>query len=315
MGATLGVASVTQAAAPCASPVVLVTTTADSGPGSLRAALSAPCRTVRFVGAGNGNIFLTSTLNVPSRVDIDGTTAGYPGPAIFSRGLRLLNVSDVVIRGLRVRASAGDNITISGSVRVVIDRVSLVDAADGQVDINDSADVTISNSILAGWDKVSLQKPGVVRVGMYRNLLIGGQRLPQSRWDDVGGWAWDTTLDFRNNVVVTFGSGVNMWTGARGNIVANAFIAGNVDHALLVDPQSWTYVEGNQVLRGLGGGVNHKSTVFGPQPATPVSQLDVCSAFYQVFYNSGAPIRDGSDGAFLGFMVDYSAALPVNQPC
>src|SRR5262249_30525556 len=68
-------------------PVFTVTTLADSGPGSLRAALSKAERqggTIRF--AVGGEIVLGSGLDIPNNTTVDGASA--PAPGITLRGER-----------------------------------------------------------------------------------------------------------------------------------------------------------------------------------------------------------------------------------
>ncbi|MGH7804515.1 MAG: hypothetical protein ACREQJ_09210, partial [Candidatus Binatia bacterium] len=137
--------------------VVHVTNLADSGTGSLRAALSAGSRYVVFDVAGT--IPLQSPLYVRGAyVTIDGTSAPAPGITLRQAGLVLdgAAVHDVVVRGIRIRepgikSSLGDGITIKNDVaNVLIDRMSIDGCTDGNLDITRrSHDITVQWSVLS----------------------------------------------------------------------------------------------------------------------------------------------------------------------
>ena len=92
-----------------------VTSLANSGPNTLRDALSQGCRYIVF-GVG-GNITLTSTLNiVNSYITIDGSTAPYPGITVrltpapptvtFQIYAQSGDVTDIIIKYLRFDGQA-----------------------------------------------------------------------------------------------------------------------------------------------------------------------------------------------------------------
>lgn len=144
--------------------MIEVTTLADSGTGSLRAAIEATGpRTVVFRVAGiitvNGSIYLRNPY-----ITIAGQTA--PGDGITLRGttdhiLRIKGAHDVVIRYLRFRNGAGapgdnDNINIRDSYNVILDHLSMTWASDENLGIwRDTATnpqahrITVQRSIMA----------------------------------------------------------------------------------------------------------------------------------------------------------------------
>lgn len=223
-------------------PTVRVTSLADSGPGSLREAVSAGNRTVVFDVAGD--IVLRSPLFVQGAfITLDGSTAPPPGITLRNYGLilRLQSVSgrpggahDVVVRGLRVRDAAAttstDCIQVAwGAYNLVIDHVSVSGCGDGAIDVTNGAhDVTISWSILAepASGKTMLIKYNARRISLHHNVFVKGlTRNPQAGVDDVGTPAADTTLDMRNNIVWDWagGYGTLVRNGAWANVVANYY--------------------------------------------------------------------------------------------
>ena len=123
------------------STVVHVTNLNDSGPGSLREALSQGNRTVVF--DVSGDIVLQDYLYVRGAfITIDGFTAPAPGITLRNRGLVIRGsrgAHDVIVRGIRVRNSPLDGIQVSyGAYNVVIDHVSVHGSGDGNLDITET---------------------------------------------------------------------------------------------------------------------------------------------------------------------------------
>lgn len=100
-------------------PVHTVTPLADSGPGSLRDALSKADRdggTIRFAVGGRDRAPLGAG---PNRVTIDGSSAPAPGITLLGEragagGTGVLNLyhGNVIVRGLRIRNAMNDGIHI-----------------------------------------------------------------------------------------------------------------------------------------------------------------------------------------------------------
>ena len=146
--------------------VLEVTTLADSGPGSLRAALEADGpRMVVFRVAGI--IELEDAIHIQHPyLTVAGQTA--PGGGILLKGrdntlLRLRKgVHDVVIRYLRLRNGSGkadgsgyDNLMITGAHNVVMDHVSMSWSTDENASMHRKAtyepiyNITVQRSIMA----------------------------------------------------------------------------------------------------------------------------------------------------------------------
>jgi hypothetical protein len=143
--------------------VIRVTTLADSGPGSLRAALNASGpRTIIFeVG---GIIWLKSDLTITNPyLTVAGQTAPSPGITLANAALRI-STHDVLVQHLYVRPgdrvgtdpNAGDGIQISRKssnrkvYNVVIDHCSISWAIDKNLATwQDCTDITVSHCIVS----------------------------------------------------------------------------------------------------------------------------------------------------------------------
>jgi hypothetical protein len=232
-------------------PVVKVTTLADDGPGSLRAVLSAGNRRVVFdvppdvMSRNEGVIALSTWIDVRgSHVTVDGTTAPPPGITLRGRGGLSMHgthgVHDYVIRGLRIDGTRmpenTDCITLAyGAHHVVIDHVTLYSCTDGLMDITfRTHDVTAMWSYFIGGPrnvKNQLISYAAERISLHHNLYMeSGDRLPQIKWHDDTDAVTDTTVDFRNNVVLVakYGTWVRRYppltpNRLRVNIVANYY--------------------------------------------------------------------------------------------
>jgi hypothetical protein len=140
--------------------IVRVTTLADRGEGSFRAALATPGRRV-IVFEVAGTIELSDDLVIAEPfITVAGQTAPSPGVTLRGAGLRIVT-HDVLVQHLRIRVgndSAGprlenrDGLQILGprAFNVVIDHVSVSWAVDEGVSTwYPVRDVTIANSIVA----------------------------------------------------------------------------------------------------------------------------------------------------------------------
>ncbi|HET9996026.1 MAG TPA: hypothetical protein VFQ17_00850, partial [Nocardioides sp.] len=238
--------------------VLKVTNLNDSGPGSLRAALTASGpRTVVF--AVSGTILLKSRIDVEDPyLTVAGQTA--PGGGITLRidpaaspcideGTMLVSTHDVVIRYLRLRpgptACADDSqdaLTIykPGTENVVVDHVSMSWAVDEVFNTYDaSQNITISNSIIAEGLSNSTHPDGehskgallggvdAHNISLHGNLFVSNlDRNPQ-----ISGLS---VADVRNNVIYNYGdgsgSGVTLVSSSKGeprvNWVANYYKPG-----------------------------------------------------------------------------------------
>ena len=302
-------------------PIYHVTNLQDSGPGSLRDAVSQGNRSVVFdVG---GEIILNDFIYVKGAfVTIDGFTAPSPGISLKNRGLIIRGnkgAHDVIVKNIRVRNSSIDGIQIAyGAYNVVIDHVSINGSADGNLDITDnSSNVTVSWSIFSepnGTEKNMLIKYNISRISVHHNIFTEArQRNPQVRIDDAGTAATETTLDLRNNIIWDWGagSGTYVWYGPWANIVNNYYSSngGNKKAALTVckgdcngnDPASFAraYVSGNIDPESLGFDINSLGNEAGPFDAPPVDTQDACTAAQQVIAGAGVRPLDSIDQQYV----------------
>ena len=304
-------------------PVVRVTNLKDSGSGSLREALSQGNRTVVFDVAGDIN--LSGYLYVRGAfITIDGFTAPPPGITLRNRGLVIRGsrgAHDVIVRGIRVRNSPADGISVSGGAyNVVIDRVSVHGSGDGNIDITEnSRDITVSWSIFAdpSSGKNMLIKYNPSRVTLHHNLFVqGSSRNPQVRIDDAGTLAKDTTLDMRNNLVWDWdGYGTLVWYGPRANIVDNyyATLGRNGDDALTVDADTArAYVAGNISEENID--LDSQSTETAPFPAPAVDTEDACTAAGLVVVHAGVRPLDTIDAGYLAEIALPECAGEIPPP-
>ncbi len=203
-----------------------VTNLNDSGPGSLRDAVSAGPRIVVFdVG---GYIELRSPLSVKSNITIAGQTA--PGQGIATRGYQVStsNATNVIIRYLRFRHGLTpdqnrDGVTINEGRDQIFDHVSVSWGRDENFSINNSTNITVQNSIISeGLDPHScgglVQSDGVT---IHRSLYAHNKtRNPKVKGRN----------QFVNNVVYNWGSDAYIEGDSAGrsdaNVVGNYFVKG-----------------------------------------------------------------------------------------
>jgi pectate lyase len=293
-------------------PVVHVTNLNDSGPGSLRAAVSAGNRTVVFDVPGDigllDHVYVTGAF-----ITIDGLTAPPPGITLRGRGLILRGsrgVHDVIVRGLRIRDSSVDGVQVAyGAYNIRLEHMSVSGSVDGNLDITESAhDVTVAWSILAAPappQKNSLIKYQPSRITLHHNAFAGAsQRNPLVSIDDVGSPAVDTTVDMRNNLVRGWagGHGTMVRNRALVNMVANYFDTAGSDatDSVVVDLATAprVYMAGNQASDGRA--LDQLGTEPAPFAAAGVTTQDACEAAHLVVAQAGVRPLDATDTRHLG---------------
>lgn len=329
-------------------PTYHVTSLADSGPGTLRDAISLGPRHIVFDVAGD--IILSSPLFVGGAfITIDGSTAPPPGITLRRYGLvirrelasgRPGGAHDVIVRGLRIRDAAGapstDCIQIAwGAYNVVIDRVSAQGCADGVIDITNGAhDITVSWSILAAprGGKTMLVSADASRITLHHNLFVKGRSRNPTVTRAGGARATEITVDMRNNVVWDWGPGYGTLVryGAWANLVSNVYgnptgALNDRKQALIVCPGATGALEA-RALCGRGdpasaargyveGNVSADGVDLGsagneatPFPVPPVETAAACTAAHQVLAGAGARPLDGTDQG-------YVASIKIPSSC
>jgi pectate lyase len=301
-------------------PLIHVTTLADSGPGSLREAISAGERNVVFDVAGE--IVLDRQLNVQGAfITIDGSSAPRPGITLKNRGLYIrgaLGAHDVIVRGLRVRDAEGDGVMVSqDAYNVVVDHVSVHGSGDGNIDVGHGArDVTICWCLLAApaSQKSMLIKYRAARVTLHHNLFVNGEtRNPQAGNGDEKGFspATETTLDMRNNLICGWrgGYGTSIRDGGRANVVNNyyASLGGDKRDTLVVE-QARAFVHGNVSADRLSFDLNAANTEQAPFDAEAVATSTAETAAREVLASAGVRPLDQTDRDSLA-----SVVLPLDK--
>ena len=241
--------------------IIIVTSLADSGPGTLREAINTTGpRTILFDVAGIIRLQSPLELGGPwdpatgdnpySNVSILGHSAPGGGVTIAGAPFRISNgVHDVVIRHIRVRdVPKSDGFSLMHDLRrIVLDHCSVSWATDENIGfIDDCKDVTISNCVIAeclihgghskgsGHSMGALISRGAHRVSFHHNFLTGNRgRNPifvgdnRIGRDNRGTWILHPVFDCRNNIVYNYSrEGTSMDFGARLNIVRNLYVAG-----------------------------------------------------------------------------------------
>lgn len=182
LAAALVAGTMTHGGAVPGASIVRVSSLADSGPGSLRAAVQAPGPKVVVFDVG-GIIRLDSDLKIATpQTTIAGQTA--PAPVTLTGGSLRLRASDLVVQHIAVRPGPGDTaeingnrdaVTIGGGTRPVSDirleNVSLSWSVDGGVDVaGDARNVVVRDSIIAEALRNAGHPKGDHSMGMLINL-------------------------------------------------------------------------------------------------------------------------------------------------
>lgn len=237
--------------------VYKVTNLADSGPGSLRAAIEAEGpRTVIFELSGTIKLVAPLTIENPN-ITIAGQTA--PGDGITLRDYPLIvGADDVVIRYLRVRLGdvsqvQEDAIWVRQGRRIILDHISTSWSVDETLSVSERYDVpgggpydvTVQWSIIgeslnrSAHDKGQHGFGSLIRGGrgsqftFHHNLWASHlARMPRpGNYTDRNKDPLGAFFDFRNNVFYNWGSDASGYNAdkdslAHYNFVGNAYVAG-----------------------------------------------------------------------------------------
>ena len=307
---------------------LVVTNLADSGPGSLRAALEASGpRIVVFDVAGT--ISLQGSIHVKNpNLTVAGETA--PSPGITVRGGSLLiRTSEVIVRDLRLRPGDGvpdpndvDAMTLNGVneavSNVIVDHVTMLWGPDigGLAILGDVRNVTIQNSIMgeglylsahseataaqgghsmaANVTQLDPGLPDPRRITFWRNLFTTSDtRMPRFQGAEC--------VDVVNNVMYNWGIKPAHGNPRSLNLVNNWFRAGPLTQAQqfwqvqtsIVSPNAFdasVYTSGN-FADGIQGGRESSATVYADSPrcgGMSVTPGDPHDAYAAVVDGAGA---------------------------
>jgi pectate lyase len=272
--------------------VLFVTTLADAGAGSLRAAIEARGpRTVIFRVGG------TITLRTPLQIrepclTIAGQTA--PGDGICLRGaadtLTLINTHDVVVRYLRVRTgytgdreqNEGDCISCYSAENFILDHCSTSWGTDETISVTESSDrYTVQWCLLA---------EGLNYYGHSYSSLLGGDRgtwhhnLYAHELSRNPRFVGLCRADFRNNVIYDWG------------------------HTCGYGEFRWVNYVNNYLRRGPATTQNPPRFILGESPALPAT------LYLQGNLLEGAPEVNAENWLGVGFEREVRAARPFAAP-
>ncbi len=209
--------------------VYRVTNLEDSGPGSLRDAVSQPDRIVVF--EAGGIIRIDSRIAIKRNITIAGQTAPGGGITIYGNGIALNGDSgNNIIRYIRIRMGVGgdsgkDAVGISEGQNYILDHVSVSWGRDGTIDINGSGidNITIQNCIIAqglhSHSTGGLMQSG--KASVLRTLYIDNHtRNPKGRG----------VQEYINNVIYNWRVSGYILGDTEGlseaNVMGNYFISG-----------------------------------------------------------------------------------------
>ncbi len=208
-----------------------VTNLNDTGPGSLRDAVSAPDRIVVFDVGGVINI--TDRIVIHKNVTVAGQTAPGDGIVIYGNGIALNDDSgNSIIRYIRIRMgkngdSGKDAVGISAGTNYMFDHVSVSWGRDGTFDINGSGidDISIQDCIISqGINNSNHSTGGLMQSGKFsviRTLWIDNKtRNPKGRGP----------IEFINSVLYSWREHGFIMGDTEGvsecNLIGNYFISG-----------------------------------------------------------------------------------------
>jgi len=286
--------------------VITVTSLADSGAGTFRAALAAASGTGTIIKFGvGGTIPLATGLPLyAANVTIAGETAPSPGitldgSSITSAANFTINAHDVIVRHIRARNNAvGREIfQVNGDWNIIIDHCSLSDGGDGALDINNGTyNIIVSRCLIANTVEGHRSYGGFA--SLHHNYYYQNNRRQPKIVNYVGPY------DFRNNVLQYWtGTGTNVEAGHQVNIINNYY--GPTDKTcgsgFNYDPNNTTdvYITGNYFTCGTDiNGIGDRST---PNAEPNVMTLPADGTLLDnVKKDCGALPRDSYDYAIVG---------------
>lgn len=310
---------------------LFVTTLADSGPGSLRAAIDTPGpRTVLFRVAGLIDLASPLTVRHPF-LTLAGESA--PGLGVCLRGYPfVIATHDVIVRYLRVRLGdrhpvQGDAFSIATPSRnVIVDHVSASWSIDEALSPSgDIANITVQWSLIAESLWHSAHSKGAHGYGSLVRAT-GGVTLHHNLWahhngrnprfGDNYGRGDAPTYDFRNNVIYNCGSYcTGMVDGRiRVNYINNYLKPGpNTKAKQLITltakagPDTRFHLAGNQPAKLFDHPIEP-----APFPAPPVQTHSAPQAYDLVLAHSGAR-RDPVDARIVADVQNATGKL-IDSP-
>lgn len=328
-----------------------VTNLNDSGPGSLRDAVSQSDRTIVF--RVSGTIFLQKRLDVlGSNLTIAGQTAPGDGICVAGYSTRIAG-HNVIVRYIRCRFGdlAGideDAMWLRRTSDVIIDHCSFSWSTDEALSPYENERVTVQWCIVGESLTMSVNSKGRhgfggiwggENVSFHHNLIVhNSSRNPRMAPIQIGGPDIDLTVDYRNNVIYNWG--YNSCYGGENsagiNMVGNYYKSGpntlgEVRRRIvepvttnLGGPGSWyiddNYVHGYPAVTAdntLGIDGTDAITLLG-QPVAFPQEIDADTAqvaFERVLSEAGAilPRRDAVDARIINAVRNGTGRLINSQ--
>jgi hypothetical protein len=312
-----------------------VTNLNDSGPGSFRDAVSQGPRIVVFdVG---GYIELNSVISVGSDLTIAGQTAPGDGIATKNYEISFFGSHNVIVRYMRFRQGSTPGQETKSAVNIlnardlIFDHDSIEWGRWDTVDMNQSSNITIQNSILG--EGILPQRFGCLcqsdYVTLSHNLWIDHEsRNPKAKGQSV---------QYVNNIVYNWGAtgfvGGHSAADHTVDIINNYFIAGPSSNASFIGQFTSTdlvYQVGNLVDLDKDGQLDGReilaedftaagaTVLWGPSAAPPIPvTIDGAEAAYQIIVaTAGASLlRDSVDARLIEYLTSLgTAGQLVNTP-
>jgi autotransporter-associated beta strand protein len=297
-----------------AGSVQVVSNLNSSGTGSFAAAVSVPNSIVVFTVGGYIN--LDGEIAVASNVTIEGQTAPGMGIGLMDGEISFSSASNDIVNDIRVRQGNGSGtnsgkagIEMDGGTNIILNHVSVQFGEFDSLDLTNSTDVTVQNSIISDAIGQQFGIHGQSDTGMtyaYNVFANDHNRNP-----DVEN---DGSAQFIDNVVYNVQAGYtsgNTGGTREEDTVNNYFITGpsttsNGDAAFYqVDSGDEMYASGNMeddnkngVLDGSGvtpGGATIESTPWFASTAS-IAKFSAAGAYaYDIAYAGDSLSRDQLD--------------------
>jgi hypothetical protein len=309
-----------------------VTNLKDSGPGSLRDAISQDNRMVVF--RVSGTIQLASPLKFSNRknITVAGQTAPGDGVTIAGHNTDISNATNIIVRYLRFRpgsdniSSEPDALSGRGSNYLMIDHVSTSWSTDETLSFYENNNTTIQWSLISESLTLSGHYKGKHGYGgiwggntttFHHNLFANHT----SRMSRVGNGTTPGTVTMGNNVIYNWGFN-NTYGGTIGlnaNVVNNYYKPGpssmNSVKGRIVNPSDGAfYVDGNFVegnpaasadnskgIQDKGANAVLSDTPFVDSGYSLLELQDAQTAYQDVLNRAGAtlPRRDAADARII----------------
>jgi pectate lyase len=313
--------------------VYIVTNLNDSGPGSLRDAVSKSHRTIVF--ETSGTISLKSPLTTADSITIAGQTA--PGDGICIKGYPFVikHRNNIIIRFLRIRLGDENNLKSDAFCfnfcnDVIVDHLSVSWGVDECMSPYGNTNATVQWCIIGEGLNYQKHSAGGLWGGnsTYHHNLIHtcGTRHPKYAYTKE-----EEIADSRNNVVYNWGK-QSAYTNQIGklNLVANFYKPGpstleNVKHRFIMgDSIKEIFVKDNYMsgfpeitIDNWNGGVDG-NYIKASEPFSVPYQIKTESAevaYQQVLLHSGAflPKRDAVDARVIQQVIEGTGKIIDRQ--